>query len=147
MVMENKENKYYTPELDELFIGQTVVVVGSTIRGKDTFEEKILDEENLLAYKNSCLIRYLSRKDIESLGFEYDNNAEPIPSRKEGYDPCIAFLIEKDNAMKQWQLFLFPDRTVWIDYTFDCAGFGYVFKGIIKNKSELKRILKQIGVL
>jgi hypothetical protein len=38
------------------------------------------------------------------------------------------------------------DNKVWIEYIKNCSGEGYLFKGIIKNKSELKRILSQIGI-
>ena len=46
-----------------------------------------------------------------------------------------------------WMLYHYEqDNMVWIEYIKDCGGMGYLFKGTINNKSELKRVLKQIGI-
>jgi len=98
--------------------------------------------------------KYLDKKDIESLGGFYDNNLEPIPSRADWNIPKtndhslpLAFIFDKQNTTGEaWIIYLYKDNTVWIDYTKNCAGMGYIFKGIIKNKSELKILLKQLNI-
>ena len=98
-------------------------------------------------------VKYLDREDIESLGFEYDNNGEPYSLRepeKEGdlYDFPLAFNL--DTQLTDgicYILYLYKDSTVWIEWIKDCAGMGYIFKGVIKNKSELVKLMKQLGIL
>lgn len=96
--------------------------------------------------ENWIRVKYLDKEDIEELGWDHDYNAEPIPNRKElpvfeGY----IFDTQRENE-KCWILYLFSDGVVWIDYIYKCGGQGYVFKGLIRNKSELKKVMEMVGI-
>ena len=59
-----------------------------------------------------------------------------------------AFILEKEyrGNLSQYLLYIYSDQTVWIEKIVNCAGEGYIFKGEIKNKSELKKLMKQIRI-
>ena len=82
-------------------------------------------------------IKYLCQEDIESLGFisnrPYDGEYR---SRSNIRWDCRAETLKLTHN----------DENNWIELRID-ANYGqeYLFQGTIKNKSELKVILKQIG--
>lgn len=154
-------DKYYTPSIEEFHVGFEYEIedihdslVDTTWR-KQTygFSDTAIGIQEIGL--KSMRVKYLDREDIESchkehfkeLKFVYDNNAEPIPGRTP-YECPTAYLLDDQLYTGQlWILYHFEsDGMVWIEYVKDCGGQGYLFKGTIKNKSELKRILKQIGV-
>ena len=169
------ENKYYTPSSQEEVISWifSEAWIKGVTTDPDKNIKIVFDKEqistnlvwliNLLNSQNiekdskgnvlktsinlKCLrIKYLDKEDIESLGFKHDYNIEPIPNREtcpvfEGY--ILDRQLETEEA---WELFLFEDNEVWIYYTKKCAGEGYVFKGNIKNISELKKVLTMLNI-
>jgi len=159
-----EKNKYYTPSDDEFHIGFEYEALEderlpddndswSKCDIRDNYELERVGR-NLWKNYSDLRVKYLDREDIESLGFEYDNNAEPIPSRQdwempklENFELPLAFDMDTqlENG-KCYILYLYKDDTVWIEYIKDCCGMGCLFKGIIKNISELKRLLKQLGI-
>lgn len=133
--------KYYTPEIEELHVGfEGLQVKFDVDRGWSDFF--ITDVDDLKAFDVAAVasrVKHLDREDIESLGLSYDNNAEPYPARE--YEEM---LIPRAYAKDDWMLYHYEiDDVVWIENYKECSFF---FKGTIKNKSELKRILKQIGI-
>ena len=169
----NKEDKYYTPSIEEFHVGFEYEELefiytdkGWYTEKKNKFVKKVFVGTNYLEsyyltervkrglFNSSIRVKYLDKEDIEDLGFKYDNNAEPIPSRRDWEVPKLdefelplAFIKDtQDINGKAWYLYLYKDGAVWIEYIKDCCGMGYLFKGTIKNKSELKVLLKQIGV-
>ncbi len=172
--MEN--TKYYTPNISEFHVGfeyeytntshqvamidfekDTVERVGEPTKvwDKNTYQGYGFNDVRKLIDREALRVKYLDKEDIESLGWEYDNNAEPIPSRDDwnvpkttDYELPLAFIYTKTQLMdgRGYYLYLYKDNTVWIDYIKDCCGMGYIFKGKIKNKSELKVLLKQLGI-
>jgi hypothetical protein len=161
------ESKYYTPNISEFSPNfelekRKLVVVSenNTIEQWSRFMIKDIMvgwDYNTLSKaceKGDFRVKYLDREDIESLGFIYDNNAEPIPSRQDWeipkldeYECPLAFMKDtQDVDGKLWIIYLYRDNTIWIEYIKDCCGMEYLFKGIIKNKSELKVLLKQLGI-
>ena len=83
-------------------------------------------------------IKYLGIEDIESFGFTY---IKTHPGTSESY-------FEKKDS--EWGLDFDPELNggsfIRI-YVFGLDGDTTSFSGIVKNKSELKRILKMIGVI
>lgn len=143
------ENKYYTPEIEEFHVGFEY----EAFHNKEWFFEEggnqwVKSKVSLgtdiltLNYAINCdfvRVKYLDREDIESLGLEYDNNAEPIPARDYPH-----MLIPTAYAKEDWMLYHYEyDSVIWIEnYKED----SFYFKGVIKNKSELKKLLKQLGI-
>lgn len=133
--------KYYTPSIEEFH-------VGFEFQG---FADNGWEDESIRNWRELCTVidryshtagfrvKHLDREDIESEGLEYDNNAEPIPERD--YNQM---LIPKAFSKGAWMLYHYEiDNVVWIE-NYDTDSF--YFKGVIKNKSELKKLLKQLGI-
>ena len=141
--MEN--NKYYTPTKEELHIGFEVELK-STVTGtksNDNIEVWIPGTittlkgfVKALSYLESDLIRvkYLDQSDIESLGWKetctdyiYTIATNKVQLR---YNDTVALLeMYKEN------------NTFTIMYSCEC-----IFKGTIKNKSELKKLMRWLNI-
>ena len=125
------KDKYYTPSIEEFHVGfeyeydgKCVFRIGMSISFMD-----------YLISNGKIRVKYLDQEDIESLGFDLDSTVEQE-----------SFYV-KGNFMKGDEYRLIyrdEERTTEIHSTNDNNPNS--FFGIIKNKSELKKILKQIGV-
>ena len=148
--------KYYTPELEEfcegfvyeLNLNNTLgwTVGGFTINSANaSFIGGIYEgKESLLnLQKENLRVKYLDREDIESLGFEYSANYADLPE--------LGFLKDTNylSPYTQYLLYYNPNnKKLRIERIINC-GTGlddYLFNGIIKNKSELKKLLKQLCI-
>ena len=122
------ENKYYVPEISEFHIG---------------FEYEWLHEDDEWIKENSpteispegydeqtygIRVKYLDKEDIESLGFKQSEND------KTWYD------------YKNERFWLYKENYKDINWTISDNESEVGFTGIIKNKSELKVLLKQLNV-
>jgi hypothetical protein len=146
----SKEDKYYTPDPEEFHVGFECEVVQEAqwvvVEAIDTtvlpYFERRLNED-------SCRVKLLDREDIENLGFEHDFNldgeAYPDLFEEHGYSQGFALDTQLEDD-KLILFYLYPDGYVIIDYVYKCGSYPHAFMGILKNKSELKRLLKQIGV-
>ena len=128
------ENKYYTPTIEEFHVGfefeSNYVGFSSDLKWK-----KILLNNShdwfWTAYKQDAVetefrVKYLDKEDIESLGFTqitYDCYNLPIG------DEELRLLFENDI----FKIFLADKYS------------DMLFQGTIKNKSELKRVLKMLN--
>jgi len=97
-------------------------------------------EEMLEPIISGLRVKYLDREDIENLGFKYNANYADLPE--------LGFIKETDNKTQYLLFYNTENNTLRIERIFDC-GTGkedYLFNGIIKNKSELKVLLKQLKI-
>ena len=152
---EMKTNKYYTPSIEEFHVGfeyemkqtfgdgtvKTQEQFDNTEWTKDVCTAGIVYIERMLHGKNAengiCGIRakHLDREDIESLGFE-------IPQG--GLD----YIYKKVVGDIYYILITNPEYPTKIEIRCSHPSWAYgSFLGTIKNKSELKRVLTQIGVI
>ncbi len=133
-------DKYYTPSIEEFHIG---FEYEEKYDSKNWDKREFIYSEHIDSYGEDCLddfiiegivrVKYLDKEDIESLGFE-----------------CIkdnVFRLDKDLL----EVFDYTDGTIRIwwndeDDSFDDYIHQPVFWGIIKNLSELKVLLKQLGI-
>jgi len=124
-------DKYYIPTLEEFHVGFEYEVY---VPQKDIWSKEIFylntSHINLVKYVNlqdvftiPIRVKYLDEEDIESFGFVKYNIKN------------ITVYI-RNNINLYW----FNDSYLSID-----KGDTQYFRGNIKNKSELKRILTQIG--
>ena len=148
--MEDNINKYYTPEIKEFHVGfefeyMSVETNGWVSIDKDMWlRPKGAEETHLLRSVNEwdrCIkhadltkvrVKYLDREDIESLGWIY--------------------ILDEVNYYKlnNFKLYYFGNTFISIDKT-DHSKYNYVaayqyFRGTIKNKSELIKLMKQLNV-
>lgn len=132
-------DKYYTPDISEFHVGFEYFVKSkipnytSELFLPNTSLRVILDRIS----KNQIWVKNLDREDIESFGFKF----------------------YKKHAGMETMEFEMPDYNLYFDPDFkgkhyvridDGNTLDYVvnyFSGTIKNKSELKRVLTQIGVI
>lgn len=145
------ESKYYRPRIEEFRIGfefegliKTLswgeepeaswlpITLGGNAPPDKLFSGQLLQDftkvrDNLKFFRVKCI----DREDIESFG---------------------AF-VDTDRAFKRYQMsFIIPEKCS-IDFFPETNNFrigdreGYLFRGSLRNKSELKEILIQIGVL
>lgn len=122
---------HYTPTIDEFHVGFEYEEYCDS--GWDSGWEPrvftIIDYatiENLLYHDEDIRVKYLDREDIKSLGWiDYDLSNDG--RYKDIYEDWV----------------LLTDNTIISLYKNGDARF---IDGIIKNKSELKKIMKQLGI-
>lgn len=139
-----EESRYYTPTIEEFHVGfeyeiwddmndgdyQWFPTIFGGIIGKLSALQYSVDITvvNNILNQGGIRVKYLDREDIESLGFKYLGRGD-----REIY------------VRGEWELqtFVYPVFQVRVTNNVGSTRF---FNGELKNKSELKRILKQIGV-
>jgi hypothetical protein len=137
------KNKYYTPSIEEFRVGFEYEY-NNTWGG---FSKRIVTEENLMdklisigsgndrvPFNYNWRVKYLDKKDIESLGFSYYKThpgMEQIEFDKGEYE------LTYDPNFKGKQ---------WLRINLEGEGDVTLFSGSIKNKSELKKLLKFITI-
>tara|TARA_R110000744_G_scaffold2928_1_gene11643 strand:- start:368 stop:736 length:369 start_codon:yes stop_codon:yes gene_type:complete len=119
-----KETKYYTPSIEELYVGLECFYNGKP--------HKIIDYNNLS--KDSLkhiTLKYFNQEDIESEGFTF--------KKRQALNPVLYF--EKERF-----LLIFNSRTSTTELYHKEHFFSVLFRGTVKNKSEFKKLLKQLNI-
>lgn len=143
-------DKYYTPELEELHFGFECEVYNSTERymfeAKNGWIKTCIGIVNELRFMPTILslindsqirVKYLDREDIEECGWEKSGTENDLYSINWIENPT-----ERENAiwLKQFdgnRLQIIDSRHKW---------HVSLFHGTIKNKSELKKLMKQLNI-
>jgi len=144
------ENKYYTPTIEEFHIGfeyETYELYETPNRWKiNIFGEEHMELDYivflLMEHPDMIRVKYLDKEDIESLGFTQSNLNEEIFLKEVNKYNLLNNVTIGLNYRKEFNhLFVFyvPDQKA------RPAGVN-IFIGYIKNKSELKVLLKQLGI-
>lgn len=122
------DSKYYIPDVEELhpFIELYVDGKKQILDTEDTIQLYSRNFEKV-KIKGDVKIKYLDRGDIERLGWTYNESFDNYHRQK--------------DEESGWTL-SFCDNKILINNTGDC-----IFYGTVKNKSELRRIMKQIKIL
>lgn len=144
--------KYYTPIIDEFYVGFEYQShefsrdeLGVKENNYDLWVDNVVDlnKLNFISTYPHCVyglrIKYLNKEDIESLGFKLFNGLDVFEIDIEKYrkrDNLKCHIILRDTI-----LILIGDKeTPWSDW-------NVIFTGIIRNKSELVTLLKQLEIL
>lgn len=142
------ENNYYSPELAEFYEGFEYQKLVTNLDGSTewiTKEYSLIDKDSyyianmfrdynflkLNEYlKNNFRVKYLDTEDIKSLGWIqiFVGTTDQVLYEKDGFE--LAFT---DNI----------DFYGW-NISIDNKNTNTSFKGIIKNKSDFKRLIKQL---
>ena len=144
-----EENKYYTPEIEEFCVGFEY----ETTYLKSVWTKEVLykmDSDWFFAsYINDAVetefrVKLLDRQDIESLGF----TDKPI-----AVDQKFSYykLLENDKVCQittYWDMNKSKRDNLIRIYVGYLNKYPYteIFRGDIKNKSELQKLLKQLEV-
>lgn len=133
--MEEK-NKYYTPTIEEFHVGFEYEYRNHF--GKNAFKwtkEIFTNQINKDLLKTDIRVKYLDSEDFQELNVslvgrtssKYVQEHFTLPGKSvRGENIDLLY-----NYVSKWMLIYTPS--------------GNYFAGYVKNKSELKRILKQIG--
>ena len=135
-------DKHYTPEISEFHFGfEYEIYEDFDHLPKKSWHKQIYGTDGhnpeqigfvSLNHLDKFRVKYLDRKDIEECGFEFIPD-QPLPRYK------IQIGSTKDGHFELIQSF---HNIVKI-----MQGYEWVrFYGTIKNKSEFKKILKQVGI-
>jgi hypothetical protein len=145
-----ESNKYYTPELSEFCIGFEY----EESIGNDKFVNKVFDIHTILRGLTQCSgnnytvgnyikVKYLDKEDLEELGFVKDirtlypcNFTGSFKNEKEYYLEYKPFIPE----------FNLNELLTILKLDLINKKHETIFKGTIKNKCELQKILKQLGI-
>lgn len=137
------EDKYYTPTVEEFHIGfeYEILKEGNDLLyqwEQDTIQEAWEFENIFDSIEHSpdvIRVKYLDRKDIESFGFSLELNNDVKYFKNERY---IINMRDRfyDNVFSNLNIYdiqsiVFPQ---------------HLFCGKIKNKSEFKKLLIQLGI-
>lgn len=136
------EEKYYTPELTEFHLGFEFEYFYDNkwcthIFGKLKFIHKELDqyEDELMKVCHAiCRVKYLDREDVESCMWMLDEAASDAQFTKY-YDEDKGRELVYCQSIGKYKIL-----------SFEYLEKDTLFFGVIKNKSELKKIMQQIGI-
>lgn len=146
------QNKYYTPRLEEFHVGfeyeMKSMFGDGTVKtqkqyddadwGKEVFTigcfpyvERTMTGKNSQNLPPAIRVKHLDREDIESFGFKHKGSLW-FQNQESGY---------RAVKIRKW-------KGLEVDiYRHDSIEDVRIFSGKIKNKSELKRLLKQLEIL
>lgn len=143
---QKKSIRYYVPDIEEFHVGFEYERMNGENWEKDEIgiwdiiSSPHGDYENEMEEINRSLrsvrVKYLDSVDIEDLGWK------PFLNSTNEY-----FI--NASLGEQYQLIRYKDKWIieYIDHTDDHDKVERLFKGKIKNKSELKKIMNQIEII
>lgn len=139
------ENKYYTPTIDEFYVGFEYEYRYNHWEKRGYFPThfNFTELDNLISLQN-IRVKYLDKTDIESLGFVDIHKGTDRGS----IDRCYKYQLRKIVSNKYEPI---PTYKILCDlhYYPDKPGIIYI-GGLcdfnIKNKSELVKLLKMLGI-
>lgn len=168
--------KYYTPKIEEFHVGfeyEAKEYLEDTDEWSEEFAKKAMNDlswfnDDYCSLKEGAIrVKYLDQEDIESLGFNkslktqwvgwYDYYSGNV-SGKYGYYLYVTLHFPKlYNISERLEDNLFKiilhryyvsnsDETTNIESKIKEGESEVVYKGKINNKSELKKLLKQLGI-
>ena len=151
-----KLNKYYTPEIEEFFVGFEYEVFQKGEPYDSNYMYLVAPQENDAWYKFTypdpflgnnlkrmfeiykIRVKYLDKEDIESLGFNQIAN------------DCFNLSIKEYRGRLNQEIRILVRQTILIylamDMNYKDKNNLVLFTGNIKNKSELIKLLKQLGI-
>jgi hypothetical protein len=122
------KDKYYTPEIEEFHIGFEYEVDWGPFKWKKAIYQDYMTADSMC---DDVRVKYLDKEDIESLGFIEDPDFTYLHTFKRVRNNISIYT-------RNWGVFSIVNE--------DRMKNNIVFTGTIKNKSELKKLMKQLGI-
>ena len=169
-----KNNLYYTPTIEELSVNQEVYLL-DTGNYKAEYSEgdiypmlvtitQLTDYPTIWVrtkgtdkgfkiyevYPEQIGLKYLDREDIESLEWKIrDFHSDGTPMLMGGTE-LYFYIKDKYNHEVQFRytikdnysILIFTNKENWVDY----EQYLTLFQGVIKNKSELSKLMQQLNI-
>lgn len=133
-----KQNNYYTPTIDEFYIGFEFehMDINTGRWNKHIFGSTYMDEFTMIQMDLNdglLMVKYLDKEDIESLGWVFDSElSNDVFDRYEGLFENMYYFLQVYHT----------DQSVVISFPISIL----IYRLVIKNKSEFKRLMKQLGI-
>jgi hypothetical protein len=128
------KNKYYTPSIEEFYVGFECEIYDDDDK---TWDLVYVDTQpglcNITGLDLDIRVKYLDKSDIEDLGFTHIG-ALWFESK------------ELDCRIRKWKGLEIDIYHDWSRNDGEHTDHYKVFRGTIKNKSELKILLKQLNI-
>jgi len=139
------DNLYYIPEIEEFRVGFEFEYDNSREWMKHVVEINYYFEDLLYNIGSGEIrVKYLDKQDIEECGFTHTKTV-----LQEFYEWKDVHIKPEVYGYRIWELQCChrPD-THWFELKahFEDDNWSTLFEGKIRNKSELKKLLKQIGI-
>jgi len=138
-----KMDKYYTPEIEEFHVGFEYEWLN--ISNSEWLKKTHSSLDCSYNSPERTRVKYLDREDIESLGF-----IPIIPSNiedKGSYEPDWWSTTKTGDGYQILKCKNYSTNEITYEISYGQHEYRQVkFDGTIKNKSELKKLLKQLGI-
>lgn len=154
------EDKYYTPKIEEFHVGfeywlkskeptstkRVPIVINSFSDVQDAIRHFAFDD---------IVVKYLSKEDIESFGFEFDGTRSKVIGNFVGSYLNEKYYLDYSpynhkgefNDKVHLRILKIKDIPTNGEFMVSQDNYKYIFDGIIKNKSELKKLLIQLNII
>jgi hypothetical protein len=142
-----EENKYYTPTIEEFHVGFEFEFLEKGEYIKDTYmcnSQFGVTFDDMPELAKLSRVKHLDREDIESLGWEYVDVDSFVMKLSSWDNTNIDSYLGEGSDRLHLSLFS-KENKVHIHNGGSYEGYDGVLLNI-KNKSELKRLLKQLGI-
>ena len=143
-----EKEKYYQPKIEEFHYGFKFEIKEKEIWIKMSFWDGICpsgaDREwlNDLICNEEIRVPYLSKEDIESLGFKpWENIENKVSAHIFGYREGFSFV----GNSSPYRLYV-DYKTNKVAIKEPLSDGQFIFRGIIKNKSELKKLMQMLEI-
>jgi len=133
------ENKYYKPTINEFYVGFEYYWYSNNFYSHELFGKlETLEDLESQILNDNIRVKYLNKEDIKSLGWKI----EKVDKLRYKLDFTEVFSRNKWILVHYTSESIFRNKLIIYNNTYtDC-----IFKGTIKNKSELIKVLKMIGI-
>lgn len=137
------ESKYYTPTIEEFYVGFEYEILENGIWNKETINESndrdygntIITTPYELEVKDTDVrVKFLDREDIESLGWKFKEIEKGMLSNRPIFE-FKTYLLNFDRN----------EHGIWLLITDEYVEYQH-FSGQVKNKSELKKLMQMLNI-
>ena len=134
-----ESSKYYTPEIEDFHVGFEYEVN----TGDKWIPEIQLDGYIHNKKLENIRVKYLDKEDVESLGWFYTGRSTDLWFNKVGLSDSASGA----HKFTEYKLhFGTHDHVLKINAYFGNQDEGCLFEGVIHNKSELRKLMKQLKI-
>jgi hypothetical protein len=137
------ENKYYTPSIEEFFVGfeyEEENDLEDNVWIKRTLDFSYDWLEIHKDFANDKRVKYLDSSDIEELGFTV------IKTKENAFEAVKKFTFTYDNYPSEGEYNIIVSGDKYCVIKLKDIGETTLFRGEIKNKNVLKQVFKMLDI-